>query len=168
MRPLIVFTPKSMLRNKAAVSDIRDFTEQKFRSVLEEPTYTDGDGDRTKVRWVLLTSWQALLRAGRPQDQGQRDGVAIVRIEQLAPPPRRRLAETLDRCPNVEEKFWVQEESATGVWPRFGLELPELLSGQVGRPQADFAAGHRRRRRARRRCTRSNGRKSSMRPSPNR
>ena len=71
MRPLIVFTPKSMLRNKAAVSDIRDFTEQKFRSVLEEPTYTDGDGDRTKVRWVLLTSWQALLRAGRPQDQGQ-------------------------------------------------------------------------------------------------
>ena len=70
MRPLIVFTPKSMLRNKAAVSDIRDFTEQKFRSVLEEPTYTDGDGDRTKVRWVLLTSWQALLRAGRPQDQG--------------------------------------------------------------------------------------------------
>ena len=37
MRPLIVFTPKSMLRNKAAVSDIRDFTEQKFRSVLEEP-----------------------------------------------------------------------------------------------------------------------------------
>jgi len=71
MRPLIVFTPKSMLRNKAAVSDIRDFTEQKFRSVLEESTYTDGDGDRTKVRWVLLTSWQALLRAGRPQDQGQ-------------------------------------------------------------------------------------------------
>ena len=57
-----------------------------------------------------------------------------MRIEQLAPPPRRRLAETLDRCPNVEEKFWVQEESATGVWPRFGLELPELLSGQVGRP----------------------------------
>ena len=38
-----------------------------------------------------------------------------MRIEQLAPPPRRRLAETLDRCPNVEEKFWVQEASATGV-----------------------------------------------------
>ena len=42
-RPLIVFTPKSMLRNKAAVSDIKDFTEPKFRSVLEEPTYEDGD-----------------------------------------------------------------------------------------------------------------------------
>ena len=48
-RPLIVFTPKSMLRNKAAVSDIREFTETKFRSVLEEPTYEDGIGDRSKV-----------------------------------------------------------------------------------------------------------------------
>jgi len=48
-RPLIVFTPKSMLRNKAAVSDIKDFTEIKFRSVLEEPTYEDGIGDRGKV-----------------------------------------------------------------------------------------------------------------------
>ena len=55
-RPLIVFTPKSMLRNKAAVSDIRDFTEQKFRSVIEEPTYTDGDGDRDKAKRILLTS----------------------------------------------------------------------------------------------------------------
>ncbi len=48
-RPLIVFTPKSMLRNKAAVSDIKDFTEIKFRSVLEEPAYEDGIGDRSKV-----------------------------------------------------------------------------------------------------------------------
>ena len=55
-RPLIVFTPKSMLRNKAAVSDIRDFTEQKFRSIMEEPTYTDGEGDRSKVTRILLTS----------------------------------------------------------------------------------------------------------------
>ena len=56
MRPLIVFTPKSMLRNKAAVSDVRDFTEIKFRSVLEEPTYEDGIGDRSKVTRILLTS----------------------------------------------------------------------------------------------------------------
>ena len=55
-RPLIVFTPKSMLRNKAVVSDIREFTETKFRSVLEEPTYQDGIGDRSKVKRILLTS----------------------------------------------------------------------------------------------------------------
>ncbi len=69
-RPLIVFTPKSMLRNKAAVSDIRDFTEQKFRSILEEPTYDDGDGDRVKVKRILLTSGKIYYELVGPQGQG--------------------------------------------------------------------------------------------------
>ncbi|NKS66201.1 hypothetical protein GS461_08385, partial [Rhodococcus hoagii] len=57
-----------------------------------------------------------------------RDDVAIVRIEQLYPIPRRRIAETLDRYPNVSEFFWVQEEPANqGAWPFLGLALPELL-----------------------------------------
>ena len=70
-RPLIVFTPKSMLRNKAAVSDIRDFTEQKFRSVMEEPTYTDGDGDRNKVKRILLTSGKIYYELVGTQEQGK-------------------------------------------------------------------------------------------------
>ena len=127
-RPLIVFTPKSMLRNKAAVSDIRDFTERKFRSILEEPTYTDGDGDRTKVTRVLLTSGKIYYELAARKKQDNRDDVAIVRIEQLAPLPKRRLAVTLDEYPNAKEYFWVQEEPANqGAWPTFGLSLPELL-----------------------------------------
>ncbi len=131
-RPLIVFTPKSMLRNKAAVSDIRDFTEQKFRSVLEEPTYTDGDGDRNKVRRILLTSGKIYYELVARKAKDNRDDIAIVRIEQLAPLPMRRLADTLDGYPNAEEKFWVQEEPANqGAWPRFGLELPELCPDRL-------------------------------------
>jgi multifunctional 2-oxoglutarate metabolism enzyme len=131
-RPLIVFTPKSMLRNKAAVSDVRDFTEQKFRSVIEEPTYTDGDGDRTKVRRILLTSGKIYYDLAARKAKDRRDDIAIVRIEQLAPLPRRRLAERLDQYPNAEEKFWVQEEPANqGAWPRFGLELPELCPDRL-------------------------------------
>ncbi|CAN1517881.1 SucA 2-oxoglutarate dehydrogenase complex, dehydrogenase (E1) component, and related enzymes [Mycobacteriaceae bacterium] len=127
-RPLIVFTPKSMLRNKAAVSDIRDFTERKFRSILEEPNYTDGDGDRTKVTRVLLTSGKIYYELEARKKQDNRDDVAIVRIEQLAPLPKRRLAVTLDEYPNAREYFWVQEEPANqGAWPTFGLSLPELL-----------------------------------------
>ncbi|MCV7000506.1 multifunctional oxoglutarate decarboxylase/oxoglutarate dehydrogenase thiamine pyrophosphate-binding subunit/dihydrolipoyllysine-residue succinyltransferase subunit [Mycolicibacterium alvei] len=127
-RPLIVFTPKSMLRNKAAVSDIRDFTEQKFRSVLEEPTYTDGEGDRSKVTRVLLCSGKIYYDLAARKAKDNRDDVAIVRLEQLAPLPRRRLAETLDRYPNATEKFWVQEEPANqGAWPSLGLTLPEVL-----------------------------------------
>ena len=131
-RPLIVFTPKSMLRNKAAVSDIRDFTERKFRSILEEPTYTDGDGDRTKVTRVLLTSGKIYYELEARKKQDKRDDVAIIRIEQLAPLPKRRLAVTLDEYPNIREYFWVQEEPANqGAWPTFGLSLPELLPDKL-------------------------------------
>lgn len=131
-RPLIVFTPKSMLRNKAAVSDLKDFTEIKFRSVLEEPTYEDGVGDRGNVKRILLTSGKLYYELVARKAKDNRDDVAIVRIEQLAPLPRRRLRETLDRYPNVNEYFWVQEEPANqGAWPRFGLELPEMVPDKL-------------------------------------
>ncbi|MEI7717389.1 MAG: multifunctional oxoglutarate decarboxylase/oxoglutarate dehydrogenase thiamine pyrophosphate-binding subunit/dihydrolipoyllysine-residue succinyltransferase subunit, partial [Mycobacterium sp.] len=131
-RPLIVFTPKSMLRNKAAVSDVKDFTDIKFRSVLEEPTYDDGIGDRGKVSRILLTSGKIYYELAAHKAADNRDDVAIVRIEQLAPLPKRRLNETLERYPNATQYFWVQEEPANqGAWPRFGLELPELLPDKL-------------------------------------
>jgi multifunctional 2-oxoglutarate metabolism enzyme len=131
-RPLIVFTPKSMLRNKAAVSDIRDFTEQKFRSIIEEPTYTDGDGDRTKAKRVLLTSGKIYYELAARKAKENRADVAIVRVEQLYPLPMRRLGATLDSYPNLEQYFWVQEEPANqGAWPTFGLALPELLPDKL-------------------------------------
>lgn len=127
-RPLIVFTPKSMLRNKAAVSEVKDFTEIKFRSVLEEPTYEEGIGERSKVKRVLLTSGKIYYELVARKAKEQRDDVAIIRIEQLYPLPRRRLSATLDEYPNVSQYFWVQEEPANqGAWPTFGLSLPELL-----------------------------------------
>ena len=117
-----------MLRNKAAVSDLREFTEMKFRSVIEEPTYTEGTGDRDKDKRILLTSGKIYYELVARKNKEERDDVAIVRIEQLAPLPKRRLSQTLDLYPNTEEYFWVQEEPANqGAWPRFGLELPELF-----------------------------------------
>jgi 2-oxoglutarate decarboxylase len=131
-RPLIVFTPKSMLRNKAAVSDIKEFTEDKFHSVLEEPTYAEGIGDRSKATRMLFTSGKIYYELAARKAKDNRDDVAIVRIEQLAPLPRKRIAETLDHYPNVSEYFWVQEEPANqGAWPRFGLELPELFPDKL-------------------------------------
>ncbi|MCH9668317.1 MAG: multifunctional oxoglutarate decarboxylase/oxoglutarate dehydrogenase thiamine pyrophosphate-binding subunit/dihydrolipoyllysine-residue succinyltransferase subunit [Actinomycetia bacterium] len=127
-RPLIVFTPKSMLRNKAAVSDLKDFTEMKFRSVLEEPTYTEGTGDRAKVKRVLLTSGKLYYELAARKAKEEREDIGIVRLEQLAPLPKRRLAQTLDQYPNAGEYFWVQEEPANqGAWPTLGLALPEVL-----------------------------------------
>jgi 2-oxoglutarate decarboxylase len=131
-RPLIVFTPKSMLRNKAVLSDLKDFTEAKFRSVLEEPTYEEGTGDRSKVTRLLLTSGKIYYELVARKNKDQRDDVAIVRVEQLAPLPKRRLTETLDQYPNVVEYFWVQEEPANqGAWPTFGLTLPEVCADRL-------------------------------------
>ncbi|HYO04138.1 MAG TPA: multifunctional oxoglutarate decarboxylase/oxoglutarate dehydrogenase thiamine pyrophosphate-binding subunit/dihydrolipoyllysine-residue succinyltransferase subunit [Mycobacterium sp.] len=131
-RPLIVFTPKSMLRKKEAVSDIRDFTEQKFRSIMEEPTYTDGDGDRSKVKRILLTSGKIYYDLAARKARENREDVAIVRVEQLYPLPKRRLGATLDEYPNAQEFCWVQEEPANqGAWPTFGLAMPELLPDKL-------------------------------------
>ncbi|KAF0962189.1 MULTISPECIES: multifunctional oxoglutarate decarboxylase/oxoglutarate dehydrogenase thiamine pyrophosphate-binding subunit/dihydrolipoyllysine-residue succinyltransferase subunit [unclassified Rhodococcus (in: high G+C Gram-positive bacteria)] len=131
-RPLVVFTPKSMLRNKAAVSDVEDFTTGKFRSVFEEPTYETGDGERDKVRRVLLVSGKLYWELLAKKQKDNREDIAIVRIEQLYPVPSRRLRETLDRYPNATEFRWVQEEPANqGAWPFFGLALPELLPDKL-------------------------------------
>ncbi|WP_422336166.1 multifunctional oxoglutarate decarboxylase/oxoglutarate dehydrogenase thiamine pyrophosphate-binding subunit/dihydrolipoyllysine-residue succinyltransferase subunit [Rhodococcus sp. (in: high G+C Gram-positive bacteria)] len=131
-RPLVVFTPKSMLRNKAAVSDVEDFTTGKFRSVFEEPTYETGDGQRDKVTRVLLVSGKLYWELLAKKHKEDREDIAIVRIEQLYPVPSRRLRETLDRYPNAKEFRWVQEEPANqGAWPFFGLALPELLPDKL-------------------------------------
>jgi multifunctional 2-oxoglutarate metabolism enzyme len=131
-RPLIVFTPKSMLRNKAAVSDIKEFTETRFHSVLEEPTYSDGTGDRSMVTRILLTSGKIYYELAARKAKDNRDDIAIVRIEQLAPLPLHRLSETLEQYPNANQYYWVQEEPANqGAWPRFGLELPELFGDKL-------------------------------------
>ncbi|MBF6174540.1 multifunctional oxoglutarate decarboxylase/oxoglutarate dehydrogenase thiamine pyrophosphate-binding subunit/dihydrolipoyllysine-residue succinyltransferase subunit [Nocardia blacklockiae] len=133
-RPLIVFTPKSMLRNKAVVSNIEDFTDAKFRSVLEEPTYESGDGDRGKVKRILLTSGKLYYELVAEKVKKNRDDVAIVRIEQLYPIPSYRLNEKLATYPNATDLAWVQEEPANqGAWPFFGLNLPEFLPERFGR-----------------------------------
>ncbi|MFI7002948.1 multifunctional oxoglutarate decarboxylase/oxoglutarate dehydrogenase thiamine pyrophosphate-binding subunit/dihydrolipoyllysine-residue succinyltransferase subunit [Nocardia sp. NPDC050175] len=133
-RPMIVFTPKSMLRNKAVVSDLKDFTESKFRSVFDEPSYEQGIGDRSKVKRVLMTSGKLYYELAAEKAKQKREDVAIVRIEQLYPLPTYRLNESLDRYPNATDIAWVQEEPANqGAWPFFGLNLPEVLPDRLGK-----------------------------------
>ncbi|MBD0863719.1 multifunctional oxoglutarate decarboxylase/oxoglutarate dehydrogenase thiamine pyrophosphate-binding subunit/dihydrolipoyllysine-residue succinyltransferase subunit [Gordonia sp. zg691] len=133
-RPLIVFTPKSMLRNKAAVSPVEDFTEDKFRSVIDDPHFVkDDDADRGKVKRVLLVSGKLYYELAARRDKEGREDIAIVRIEQLYPVPHRRLRNTLEQYPNATEFRWVQEEPANqGPWPFLGLWLPEVLPDLLG------------------------------------
>ena len=127
-RPLVVFTPKSMLRNRAVVSPVEDFTSGGFREVIDDPRYRDADGPADGVTKLVLCSGKIYWELAAARDKQGVDDTAIVRIEQLYPLPHRRLAEVLERYPNAADVRWVQEEPANqGPWPFFGLELPEKL-----------------------------------------
>nr|MBA2770161.1 multifunctional oxoglutarate decarboxylase/oxoglutarate dehydrogenase thiamine pyrophosphate-binding subunit/dihydrolipoyllysine-residue succinyltransferase subunit [Sporichthyaceae bacterium] len=129
-RPLVVFTPKSMLRLKSAASPAEDFTGGSFRSVIPE---TEGGIDAAGVRRVLLCSgkiYYDLLaeRAKRATSGGEQ--VAIVRVEQLAPLPGGELAEAVAAYGSAD-LVWVQEEPANqGPWPFMALNLPGHLGAR--------------------------------------
>jgi len=129
-RPLVVFTPKSMLRLKAAVSPVDAFTSGRFSSVLDDPMIADRDN----VRRVLLCSGKISYELNLARQKRNIDDIAIVRVEQLYPVPKRRLSQALDRYPNADDVRWVQEEPANqGAWPFYGLALPELMPERFGK-----------------------------------
>ncbi|MFN3339483.1 MAG: multifunctional oxoglutarate decarboxylase/oxoglutarate dehydrogenase thiamine pyrophosphate-binding subunit/dihydrolipoyllysine-residue succinyltransferase subunit [Dietzia sp.] len=127
-RPQVVFTPKSMLRNKKAVSALADFTTGKFRSVLDDPTFVDGGKDPSKVKTMLMVSGKLYYELAARQEKEGHDDFAIVRLEQIHPIPFRRLREALGHYPNLTEVRWVQEEPANqGAWSFLALNLPEVI-----------------------------------------
>ncbi|HET7328456.1 MAG TPA: multifunctional oxoglutarate decarboxylase/oxoglutarate dehydrogenase thiamine pyrophosphate-binding subunit/dihydrolipoyllysine-residue succinyltransferase subunit, partial [Nocardioidaceae bacterium] len=136
-RPLIVFTPKSMLRRKEAASDPAEFTEGGFQPVIGD------DGiDPQAVEKVLLCSgrisWD--LFAERSRAEGDNPRTAIVRLEQLYPRPLQELQTELAKYPNLREVRWVQDEPANmGPWPHMALHLTSELDVaffRVSRPES--------------------------------
>jgi multifunctional 2-oxoglutarate metabolism enzyme len=122
-RPMVVFTPKSMLRNKAAVSSVDDFTKGKFESVIADHSVSPSD-----VKTVLLTSGKLYYELDAYRKAHNVTDTAIVRLEQIYPVPRRKLGHLLDAYPDVTDFRWVQEEPANqGSWTFLALALPEML-----------------------------------------
>ncbi|PSL06672.1 2-oxoglutarate dehydrogenase E1 component [Haloactinopolyspora alba] len=127
-RPLVVFTPKSMIRNKKAVSAPEDFTgTTAFRPVLPDPEGIDP----AKVDRVLLCTgritWDLLAQRSKRSDER----TAILPVEQLYPLPVKDLTDKLSGYPNLREVRWVQDEPENmGAWPFMALHLaPEMPSG---------------------------------------
>ena len=128
-RPLIVFSPKSMLRLKAASSSVEDFTTGTFMPVID-----DEQGlDRNAVKRVIFCSgkvyWDLLAES---EKRGTRD-TAIVRVEQLYPTPVDEIKSIYAGYPNAE-LVWAQDEPANqGPWTYIGLFLPKYMNGQVAK-----------------------------------
>ena len=127
-KPLVVFTPKSMLRLKAATSAVSEFTTGSFRPLIGAPAGADGD-----IRRVLLCSGKVYYDLAARRQQADAAGTAIVRVERLYPLPVSELCAELARYPQAESVTWVQEEPANmGAWPTMALKLPRVLGREVG------------------------------------
>jgi multifunctional 2-oxoglutarate metabolism enzyme len=125
-RPLIIFTPKSMLRNKLAVSDPSEFTGGSWQPVLEDPTITEP----SEVTSVLLASgkvrWDLVNRRKADRLEGK---VAILAVERLYPLAGQQIADYLARFDHLKDVRWVQDEPRNqGAWPFMALNLPGALS----------------------------------------
>ncbi len=111
-KPLVVFTPKSLLRARSARSHISELTEGSFQEVLDDP----GVDDPGSVRRVVFTSGKVAYEAMAARDESGTPA-AIVRVEQLFPWPAARVAEVLERYPNARQIVWLQEEPENmGSW----------------------------------------------------
>ena len=126
-RPLVVFTPKQLLRLKAASSQVEDFTSGAFLPVIGEVDERIGAG--AGVDRVLLCSGRAYYALAEERAERGDTSTAIIRLEQLYPLPEAELAEALAPYPDAELVF-VQDEAANqGVWPWLALHAPASITG---------------------------------------
>ncbi len=138
-KPLIVFTPKSLLRHAKAVNTIEDFTSGSFREVIGDSSASAGD----KISRVLLCSGKVYYDLIAARDERSADHVAIVRLEQLYPFPADQVADMLSRYSPNAEVIWVQEEPRNmGAWRfvqeqmYFVFNSAKRIIHYAGRPEA--------------------------------
>jgi 2-oxoglutarate decarboxylase len=136
-RPLVIMTPKSLLRLPQASSEIADLAEDsRFHPVLPEP----GVRDELVTRLVLCTGKIYYDLVGHP-DRKDNQGVAVGRVELLYPFPEQSIRELIARYPNMREVVWAQEEprnmgARAHMFPRLMQILPdEIHFGYIGRPE---------------------------------
>jgi 2-oxoglutarate dehydrogenase E1 component len=125
-KPLIVMSPKSLLRNPAAVSPIEELVSGRFHAVLPDPAVADP----AAVRRVLLCSGKVYYDLVDGRVARRKDDIAIVRVEQLYPLRVAELQAALAPYPASAEVLWVQEEPRNmGAWPYIRDALGEAVRG---------------------------------------
>jgi 2-oxoglutarate dehydrogenase E1 component len=112
--PLIVLTPKSLLRHPLVSSTPRELSEGRFRRVIQD---ADAEARAGDVRRILLCSGKVYVDLVSAEQRASRPDVAICRLEQLYPVPIYELRAAVDAYPNADEIVWVQEEPENmGFW----------------------------------------------------
>jgi 2-oxoglutarate dehydrogenase complex dehydrogenase (E1) component-like enzyme len=127
-RPMIVMTPKSLLRHPKATSTISELAEGSFRHVLEDPTVESPE----KITRLILCSGKVYYDIQAHARRGPLDHVAVARVELLYPFPAEALGELLSQFPNLREVVWAQEEprnmgGLTFIGPRLRAVVPRKI-----------------------------------------
>ncbi|MBG6054647.1 2-oxoglutarate dehydrogenase E1 component [Salinibacterium sp. CAN_S4] len=126
-RPLVVFTPKAMLRLRGATSEISDFTQGRFEPVLDDNRIAD----KSAVKRVVLTAGKIYYDIIAELDKREDSSIAVVRMEQFYPLPIQEINAALSQYPNADI-VWTQDEPENqGAWPFICLELARYLKGRT-------------------------------------
>jgi len=145
-KPLVIMTPKSLLRNKDATSSLTEFTRGEFRTVIGE---VDEAIDASKVKRMICCSGKVYYDLVKKRADKKAFDTAIVRIEQLYPFPHKAFAAELKKYPNLTELVWCQDEPQNqGAWFFVQHYIHESMAegqklGYAGRPaSASPAVGY--------------------------
>ena len=119
-KPLVVFTPKSLLRHPLAVSSKSEFIKGGFQPVIQ-----DTQADRKKVKTVVFCSGKFYYDLLKAREEKKRTDVALIRLEQLFPLPVKEIDAVIESYPNANDLVWAQEEPRNmGAWSFLLLQLP--------------------------------------------
>jgi 2-oxoglutarate dehydrogenase E1 component len=136
-KPLVVMMPKSLLRNRAATSDLSFLAEGRFQQVIDDRRCEEKEA----VQRVVLCSGKVFYELDAKRQEDQVEGLALVRIEQLHPFPEKELIEVLGRYPGADEIVWCQEEPKNqGAW----YQIRHHLQRSVREGQILYYVGRRR------------------------
>jgi multifunctional 2-oxoglutarate metabolism enzyme len=136
-RPLVVFTPKGLLRHDRAAATLEELTEGHFRFILDDPAAAER---REQVERLVLCTGKVFWDMDGSERRELAENVAIARVELLYPFAKEQLGQVIASYPNLKELIWAQEEPRNmGGWKVMSRRLPEVLPegvelGYVGRP----------------------------------
>jgi 2-oxoglutarate decarboxylase len=150
-RPLVVFTPKGLLRLKEAASSLEELTSGGFQFVIDDPTTADR---REEVDRLILCNGKVYFDITRHERRAGAATAAVARVELLYPFAKNELTRLIDSYPKLKKVIWAQEEPKNmGAWSVMARRLPELVPDgvqfeYVGRPQRSspsegYPAAHR-------------------------
>ncbi len=135
-KPLIIFTPKSLLRHPLVISELKDLAQGRFLEVIDDP-----QADPEKVERLIFCWGKVYYDLLEEKEKTQASNIAIVRIEQMYPFPQHQVESILTKYANARVRLWVQEEPANmGAWGFLKINFDHYNLKLIARPASGSPA----------------------------